>query len=92
MLNDTKVQFITNQKNLVEILDSRLDIIEHTHNKINKCYKIVGVMKRCSLALSIKILLKIYQNYSSFMLSEAKVRFATSQKYLVLILYSRLFY
>ena len=36
MLNNTKVQFVTNQKHSVEILDSRLAFIEHIDNKINK--------------------------------------------------------
>ena len=58
MLNDTKVQFTTNQKHLVKISDSRIDFIEHIDNKIKKCNKIICMMKRRSLALSIKVLLK----------------------------------
>ena len=85
VLNDAKVQLATRQKHLVLILDSRLCFIEHVNNKINKCNKIICMMKRRSLALSIKILLTIYnKNYPSLMLNEAKVQFATSQKYLVL--------
>ena len=49
---DPKMQFATTQKHLVLILDSKLDFIEHIDNKINKCNnKIIGVMKRRSLAL-----------------------------------------
>ena len=84
MLNDSKVQFATNQKQLLFILDSRFDFNEHIDNKINKCKKIICMMKRRSLALSINVLLKIYnQSYPSLMLINAKVQFATSQKHLV---------
>ena len=92
MLNDTSVQIVTNGKYLVQILVSRLDLIEYIDNKINKCDKIIGLMKRSSLDLSIKIFLKIYKNYSSLRLSDAKVQLATTHKYLVLILYSRLYF
>ena len=44
MLNDSKVQFATNQKHLLFILDSRLDFNEHIDNKINKCNKIISMM------------------------------------------------
>ena len=47
-------------------------------------------MKRRSLALSKKILLKIYKNYSSLILNDAKVQFFTEQEHTVLILDSRL--
>ena len=50
MLNDAKVQFATSHKHLVLILDSRHDLIEHIDTKIKKCYKILGMMKRHSLA------------------------------------------
>ena len=59
MINDAKVQFATTQKYLVLILDSRLELIEHIINKINKWKKIIGTMKRHSLAPSKKILLTI---------------------------------
>ena len=83
MLHESKVHITTKQKLLVLILDSRLDFDEHIDNKINKCNKIIGIMKRNSLALSIKIWLKIYKNSPSLMITDAKVEFATSQKYLV---------
>ena len=83
MLHDSKVHIITKQELLVLILDSWLDFDEDIDNKINKCNKIIGMIKRNSLALSIKILLKIYKNYPSLMLSDPKGQFATSQKYLV---------
>ena len=46
MLNDPKVQFLTNQEQFVLILDSRLDFIEHMKNKINKCIKTIYMMKK----------------------------------------------
>ena len=49
------------------------------------------MMRRHSLALSRKILLKTYnKHYPSLMLNDAKAKFATSQKHLLLILDSRL--
>ena len=51
VLIDKYVKFATSQIYLVLILDSRLDFIEHINNKINKCNKIIGVMKRRSVAL-----------------------------------------
>ena len=51
MLNDAKVQFANSPKHLLSLLDSRFDIVEHIDKKINKCTKIIGVMKRRSLAL-----------------------------------------
>ena len=48
------------------------------------------MMKRRSLPLSKKILLKIYKNYSSLILNDAKVQVSTNQEHLVLILDSRL--
>ena len=72
MLNDAKVQFATSHKHLVLILDSRHDLIEHIDYKINKCKKIIGLMKRRSLAPSRKVLLTIYNKYyPSLMLNDA---------------------
>ena len=63
MFNDTKVQLATNQKHLGLILDSRLDFNEHIDYKINKCNKIIGILKRLSLTLSRKSLLTIYKSF-----------------------------
>ena len=91
MLNDSKVQFATKQEQLVLILDSRLDFIEHIEKKINKCNKIICMMKTRSLALSTKVLLTIYnKTYPSYVLNDARVQLATSQKHLVLVLDSEL--
>ena len=90
MLNDAKVQFATNQEQFVLILDSGLDFIEHMKNKINKCHQVIGMMKRRSSSSSIKILLLLCnKNKPSLIVNDAEVQFATTQKYLVLILGSR---
>ena len=63
MFDDTKVELATSQKHLELILDSRLGFNEHIDNKINKCNKIIGIMKILSLTLSGKSLLKIYKSF-----------------------------
>ena len=63
MFNDTKVELATSQKHLGLILDSRLDFNEHIDYKINKCNKIIGIMKRLSLTLSRKSLLTICKSF-----------------------------
>ena len=63
MFNVTKVQLANSQKHLRLILDSKLDFNEHIDNKINKCNKIIGIMKRFSLILSRKSLLTIYKSF-----------------------------
>ena len=75
MLSDAKLQFTTNNKYLVLILYFRLYSIGHIENKIYKCQKIIGMIKRRSLTLSRKVLLKIYnETYSSSMFNDAKVQ------------------
>ena len=59
VFNDAKVQLATSQKYLGLILDSKLDYKEHLNNKINKCNKIIAIMKRFSLIFSRKGLLTI---------------------------------
>ena len=63
MFNGTKVKLANSQKHLGLILDSKLDFNEHIDNKINKCNKVIGIMKRLSLILSRKSLLTIYKSF-----------------------------
>ena len=63
MFDDTKVELATSQKHLELILDSRFGFNKHIDNKINKCNKIIGIMKILSLTLSGKSLLKIYKSF-----------------------------
>ena len=53
--NDNKVQTAISQKHHLGLVsDSKLDFNEHISNKINKCNKIIGIMKKLSLFLSQK--------------------------------------
>ena len=51
------------QKHLGLVLDSKLSFNEHVNQKINKCNRILGQMKRLSLTLSRKQLLTIYKTF-----------------------------
>ena len=64
VFNDAKVQFATSQKHLGLILDFKLDFNDHTDSKINKCNKIIGIIKILSLILSRKSLLTIYKPFA----------------------------
>ena len=61
--NGDNVQTAVSQNHLGLVLDSKLDFNEHTSNKINKCNKIIGIMKKLSLFLSWKPLLTIYKSF-----------------------------
>ena len=50
--NNNDVQSANGQKHLGVVLDSNLDFNEHVNNKINKCNKPIGIMKKLSLTLS----------------------------------------
>ena len=60
--NGDNVQTAISQEHLGLVLDSKLDFNEHISNKINKCNKIIVIMKKLSLFL----LRKILQTYKSF--------------------------
>ena len=59
--NGDKVQTAVSQKHLGLVL--KLDFNEHISNKINKCNKIIGIVKRLSLFLSRKTFLTIYKSF-----------------------------
>ena len=59
--NNNDVQSANSQKYLGLVLDSKLNFNEHVNNKINKCNKSIGIMKKLSLTLSRKSLLTIYK-------------------------------
>ena len=61
--NGDKVQTAISQKHLGLVLDSKLDFNENISKKINKCNKIIGIMKKLSLFLSRKTLLTIYKSF-----------------------------
>ena len=45
------------------LLDSRLNFNEHVHSKTNKCYKIIGLIKKLSIHLPREALLGIYKSF-----------------------------
>ena len=57
--NGDNFQTVISQKHLGLVLDSELDFNKHISNKINKCNKIISIMKKLSLFLSWKTLLTI---------------------------------
>ena len=57
--NSSDVQIVDSHKHLRLILDSN----EYIESKINKCNKIIGLMKKLSLILSRKSLLTIYKSF-----------------------------
>ena len=61
--NGNNVQTAISQKHLGLVLDFKLDFNEHISNKINKCNKIIGIMKKLSLFLLWKTLLKICKSF-----------------------------
>ena len=61
--NDNTVQTVEVHKRLGLSLDKKLDFNIHIDNKINKCSKIIGIMKRLSLSISRDSLLTIYKMF-----------------------------
>ena len=61
--NNNDVQSANNQKHLGLVLDSKLHFNEHVNNKINKCKKAIGIMKKLFLTLSKNRLLTIYKTF-----------------------------
>ena len=61
--NGDNGQTAISQIHLDLVLDSKLDFNKHINNKINKCNKIIGIMKKLYLFLSRKTLLTIYKPF-----------------------------
>ena len=59
--NNNDIQSANSQKHLRLVLDSKLDFNEHVNNKINKCNKSIGIIKKLSLTLSRNSLFTIYK-------------------------------
>ena len=45
------------------LLDKQLSFNEHIQSKMNKCYKMIGVIKRLSVNLPRDALLRIYKSF-----------------------------
>ena len=61
--NNSKVEAISSQKHLGLIFGERLNFNKHLESKINKCYKIIGFLKRLSNKLPRDALLRIYKSF-----------------------------
>ena len=61
--NNNKIQSALTQKHLGLILDSKPDFNQHTDDKINKCNKTIGTMRRLSMTFSRKSLQTIYKSF-----------------------------
>ena len=67
--HDTKIQVANNQKHLGLNLDSKLGFNKHRDNKINKCNKIIGIIKILSLILSFSVLRNYSRSYFQLLLA-----------------------
>ena len=61
--NGNQVQQCLSPKHLGFILDNKLDFNKHLDEKINKCNKIIGMMKKLSISVSRQSLLTIYKSF-----------------------------
>ena len=61
--NNNDVKQCPHQKHLGIILDSKLDFNIHVDNKIKKCYRMIGIIKRLSVSVPRKALLTIYKSF-----------------------------
>ena len=61
--NNNDVRKCPHQKHLGSILDSKLDFNIHVVNKIKKCYRMTGIIKRLSVSVPRKALLIIYKSF-----------------------------
>ena len=62
-LNGNQVQQCSSKKHLGLFLDNKLDFNKHLDEKINKCNKIIGMMKKLSTSVSRQSLLTIYKSF-----------------------------
>ena len=58
-----QVQRCSFQKHSGLIVDNKLDFNKHLDEKINKCNKIIGMMKKLSTSVSTQSLLTIYESF-----------------------------
>ena len=61
--NNAKVVTCSTHKHLGLLLDKPLSFNEHIQRKMNKCYKMIGVIKRLSVNLPRDTLLRIYKSF-----------------------------
>ena len=61
--NKSNVASSPSVKHLGMLLDSCLNFNEHVQSKTNKCYKIIGLIKKLSIHLPREALLRIYKSF-----------------------------
>ena len=61
--NNAKVVTCSTHKHLGLLLDKQLSFNEHIQSKMNKCYKMIGVIKKLSVNLPHDALLRIYKSF-----------------------------
>ena len=61
--NKSNVASSPSVKQLGMLLDSRLNLNEHVQSKTNKCYKIIGLIKKLSIHIPREALLQIYKSF-----------------------------
>ena len=59
--NNLKVVTCSTQKHLGLLMEKRFSFKEHIQSKMNKCYKMIGVIKRLSINIPRDALLRIYK-------------------------------
>ena len=62
--NNNIIATCPHQKHLGVVLDSKLDFSIHIEQKIRKCNKIIGRIRRLSVCLRRKALLTIYKSFA----------------------------
>ena len=62
-VNNAKVVTCSTHKHLGLLLDKRLSFNEHIQSKMNRCYKMIGIIKRLSVNVSRYVLLTIYKSF-----------------------------
>ena len=71
--NNNKTQSTPSHKRLGLVLDSKLDFNQCIDGKINRCNKIIGIMKRLSITLSRKSSLTICKSFVRVLLNYADI-------------------
>ena len=62
-VNNAKVVTCSTHKHLGLLLDKRLSFNEHIQSKMNRCYKMIGIIKRLFVNVSRYVLLTIYKSF-----------------------------
>ena len=63
--NNSQAETISSQKHVGLTLDERLKFNEHLESKINKCFTVIGFLKRLSSKLTRNALLRICKSFVS---------------------------